>query len=61
MDGERAVSNAEKPQSPAAFLEDLEDLPGFANPSSSENLKSVLCVGGYDVTPKPSLIRTTQK
>ncbi len=61
LDGERAVSNLERSHSPAAFLDDLEDLPGFANPSSSENLKRVLCVGGYDANPKPSLMCTIQK
>ena len=61
LDGVRPFSAEERPQSPSAFLEDLEDLPGFANPSSSENLKGVLGVWGFNAATKPSLIRAIQK
>ena len=57
----RAVTDQERSQSPTAFLEDLEDLPGFANPSASENLKLLLGVGGYGAETKPSFMQGIQK
>ena len=40
---------------------DLRDSPGFANPSSTENLKDALGISGCDSQTKPTLILHMQK
>ncbi len=46
--------------SASVFLNELEASPGFTNPCSSDNLKAVLGVAGYDSETKPSLINSVQ-
>ena len=46
-----------RPMSTALFLSDLEELSGFNNPCSSDNLRSVLGVMGYHSEARPSLMK----
>ena len=49
------------PLDPYAFLAQLREDSGFANPSSTDNLKLRLGIGGYDSQTKPTLVISVQK
>lgn len=48
---------APRPMSTSLFLSDLEELAGFNNPCSSDNLRKVLGVVGYHSEARPSLMK----